>query len=553
MAKQKEDSSTTHRLPLYGSMVTRLGSSTKDTRYINCIPESEKDNVLKSTKTYLTKRPGISNVHTALPTGAARGMAYFDGDIWSAIGGYVYKGNSATPMITLNGTTGNVGMKVGNSSSTGDYLFVCDGTDAWRVSTSDVVTPINARQVLEILVTSGGSGYGAPPTVILTGGGYSTIATATAVLDAGVVVSITVTGEGVGYTSAPAVTFGSGAATATAYLKGFPTPHQTTPQFMDGYMFLPQSSTGNIFSSYLDDPTKWDSADFIAAEMYPDNIVALQRQNNQLIALGQYSTEFFYDAANASGSPLSRNDTVTLQTGTCAPYAVSDNERNTIYITQSKTGGRSVQMLTGFVPSRISDEHVDRILDLETTPTNIRGYTIRVLGHYLYVINLPVNDRTLVYDLDEKVWTEWSSYSSAAHHVFKYNYVADDGVGTPVILHNTTGVVARLDPTVYQDIGSDIYTEIVTPRFDAGTMSRKFLDSIGFVGDTTADAQTLNIKWSDDDQGTYSATRTMSIGNAYQEIYQCGAFRRRSFTLWHTGNSALRAEALELTFRKGVH
>jgi hypothetical protein len=553
MAKDKENSIVT-RLPFYGSFATRLGSSTKDTRYINCIPESEKDNTLRTTKTYLVKRPGLSSVYATLTAGAARGIAYFNGSIYSAIGASVYKNGTNSAILTLNGTSGNVGMKVGNSSSTGDYLFICDGTDAWSVSTADVVTPINARQILSVLVTNGGSGY-VTPTAGFSGGGGSGAA-ATVQETGGVITSVTVTNVGSGYTSAPTCTI-TGApgvnATTTVYLSGFPTPHQTTPQFMDGYMFLPKSSTGNIFNSYLDDPTKWDSSNYINAEMYPDNIVAIQRQNNQLIALGDHSTEFFYDAANATGSPLSRNDTTTIQIGTCAPYAVSDNERNTIYITQSKTGGRSVWMLTGFVPSRISDEHVDRILELETTPTNIRGFTIRTLGHYLYVINLPVADRTLVYDLDEKVWSEWSSYASSAHHVFGFNYMADDTTGKPVMLQNATGVIARFDPAVYQDISTSIYTEVVLPRFDAGTMVRKFMDGIYIIGDTTADAQTLNIKWSDDDQVTYSATRTFSLGSKDDNISQCGAFRRRSHTVWHTGNSALRLEALEITYRKGVH
>jgi len=556
MATNKKDNDRiTTRIPYYGSMTTRLGSSTKDTRFINCIPESEKDNALRTTKTYLVKRPGMSNLHTALPAAAARGLCYFDGDLWSAIGGYLYKGNSATPILTLTGTTGHVGMVVGNSSSTGDYLFVCDGTVAWHISTSDVVTPVNAQQLLEIVVDAGGTGYGAP-TAVFSGGGGGTGAAATVVVEAGIVTAVNITNVGSGYTSAPTCTItggGGSGATCTVYLQGFPTPHVPTPKFMNGYIFLAESGTGNIFNSYLDDATKWDSSNFINAEMYPDDIVALARQNNQLIALGEYSLQFFYDAANASGSPLSTNDTTTVQIGTCAPYALSDNERNVIFITQSKTGGRSVWMLTGFVPSRISDEHVDRILELETTPADIRGYTVRTMGHYLYVINLPVMDRTLVYDMDEKVWSEWSSYSSSAHHVFGYNYVADDGGGKPVMLHKTSGVITRFDPAVYQDISADIYVEAVSPRFDAGTMARKFLKDLYIIGDTTPTAQTLSIKWSDDDQNTYSGTRTLAVGSQDQHFHQGGSFRRRSFTTWHTGNSSLRLEALELVYDKGVH
>lgn len=66
-----------------------------------------------------------------------------------------------------------------------------------------------------VTVTAGGTGYSLAPTVIFTGGG-GTGAAATAVLTAGVVTSIYMTDWGEDYTSAPAVTFSSGAAAATA-------------------------------------------------------------------------------------------------------------------------------------------------------------------------------------------------------------------------------------------------------------------------------------------------------------------------------------------------
>jgi hypothetical protein len=74
--------------------------------------------------------------------------------------------------------------------------------------------------------------------------------------------------------------------------------------------------------------------------MFPDAIVALTRQNNQVVALGSNSIEFFYDAANATGSPLSRNDSSTIQMGCAAPYAVIGTEKYFSYISQSGSGGR---------------------------------------------------------------------------------------------------------------------------------------------------------------------------------------------------------------------
>ena len=69
-------------------------------------------------------------------------------------------------------------------------------------------------QVVSISLTTGGSGYTAPPTVTLSGGG-GTGAAAMAHMAGTLVESVVITNGGTGYTSAPAVTI-SGTAKASA-------------------------------------------------------------------------------------------------------------------------------------------------------------------------------------------------------------------------------------------------------------------------------------------------------------------------------------------------
>jgi len=95
----------------------------------------------------------------------------------------------------------------------------------------------------------------------------------------------------------------------------FPTPHCPFPVFMDGYLFVAKSGTQDIYNSNLDDPALWTAGDYISAEMYPDKIVALSKNNNYIYALGSNSIEYFYDAAVATGSPLGRHDSAVQQFG----------------------------------------------------------------------------------------------------------------------------------------------------------------------------------------------------------------------------------------------
>ena len=73
--------------------------------------------------------------------------------------------------------------------------------------------------VKELVIENGGTSYSVPPVVTISGGG-GTGATATAVIDSGVVTSITITNAGSGYTSTPTVTISDSAGTtAQAYAR----------------------------------------------------------------------------------------------------------------------------------------------------------------------------------------------------------------------------------------------------------------------------------------------------------------------------------------------
>ena len=67
-----------------------------------------------------------------------------------------------------------------------------------------------------VIITAGGSGYTAAPTVTFSGGGGGTGAAGTAVIQNGAVVSVTITNPGSGYTAAPTVAFSAPGSGTTA-------------------------------------------------------------------------------------------------------------------------------------------------------------------------------------------------------------------------------------------------------------------------------------------------------------------------------------------------
>lgn len=553
MAQQRKNKyqEQNERVPIIGSMSNRDSSGSKDQRFVNMFPETRKVEAIESTRIFLNKRPGLT-LYKDFGSGYGRGIAWFRDRFYVAIDGTIYE-DSATPtsVITLTNADAKVGMILANSSTIGDYLFICDGTQAWIVKDDGSIISVTNDTIRTITVMAGGSGYASAPTVVFTGGG-GTGATATAVVSGGAVVSITITNIGSGYTSAPTISFTGGGgtgATANAYLNDIPSPHIPVPVFIDGYVLLATGS--DVYNCTLDEPDEWDSGQYLSAEMFPDPVVALARQNNQVVVFGETSVEFFYDAANVSGSPLNRNDSTTLQMGCAMPYAVFQTERTFMFVGQSESGGRAVWQVDGFQPKKISDEYIERILDAETTPLACRGFGVRTMGHLFYVINLVGLGRTLVYDMEEKLWHEWSSNSSGSHTVFNCDFLCDAHIGAAYLLHSSNGCVYKVDPTKYTDDGIAILVDVTTNKYDMDTYKRKFMRNLRPVGDQYASGNTLDVRWSDDDYQTWSNTKTITLTDGFPNWARLGCFRRRAFNLKHSANYPLRMESMEISYYEG--
>jgi len=540
------------RLPLMGAYSNRGSEASKDQRFVNIFPETRKVEQLENTKIFLNKRPGLS-VYKDFGTGEGRGAIYFNNKFYVAVGNTLYE-DGVTPIskITFTGSTGHVGLLLGNSSTLGDYLFVTEGTNAWIINTSGTVTRILDSSIHSITLTAAGSGYTNGTYALSFTGGGGTGAAGTYTVSGNVVTSISLTSEGSGYTSTPTIGFPSGGgtkATAGCSINAIPFPHIPVPIFIDGYIALAKGS--DVYTCDVDNPTKWTASNFLSAEMFPDPIVALSRQNNQVVVLGHNSIEFFYDAANAAGSPLSRNDSTTIQMGCAAPYAVIGNEKYIFYVSQSDSGGRAAWIIDGFQPKKVSDEYIERILDAEVDMSDCRGFGVRTKGHLFYVLNLKTSGRTLVYDSDEKLWHEWSSNSAGNHAVFQCDYMADNSTGAAHLLHSSNGTLYKLDVNCYTDGTDQINVELITNRYDMDTYHRKFMHSCKIVGDRYSTANSINLQWTNDDYQNWSNVKQISLTDDFPAFQRLGVFRRRAFKITHNSDNPLRLESLEVEYTEG--
>jgi hypothetical protein len=426
-------------------------------------------------------------------------------------------------------------------------------------------------------------------------------ATGTAVVTGGTLNTITITNPGVGYTSSPSVTIGTAWAPSTAYtigqqisaganlytvvvagttstsapthitgavangtatllwagipatvtclLNGFPSGNLVPgTAYFDTYVFV-MTEDGKIWNSEPNDPTKWDALNYVTAEAEPDKGVALAKHFNYLMAFGQWSTEFFYDAGNAVGSPLLPNQTFRIEFGCANGNSVVEMQQTVVWVAVGRNTGRTVLMLDGTRPVQISDVSIERILN-QSSLQNVRSYSLKISGHYFYVLNLLDDDLTLVCDIKSKQWSIWTSFVNGQETILDgvfYTSYNNEGYA----LDNDNGVLYNVSEHNYTDLVGPIQYRIRTPLIDADSTMRKFIGRLEVVGDKIG--ATLRIRHTDDDYQNWSQYRNVNLNDTRSVLYQNGNFRRRAYEFFCTDNQPIRLQACEMDLDAGTN
>jgi len=468
----------------------------------------------------------------------------------------------------------------GSDYSEGITLTFSSGA---ATATADVVL----GQIVTVTITNPGSGYVTAPTCTIvkpatktpTGTGTSGQSTITVSSATGIYVGMGVTGTGVGSSAKVTNVAGlvvtvdvanSGAVSGTITfadngvdgvltpsLNAFPTgPYVPGVVYLDNYIFL-GTTNNRIYNSAVGDPTNWAALDYITFEQTADTLVAIAKHLNYLIAFGNVSTQFFYDAGTAVGSPLGLSQSYTSEIGCAAGDSVVSTSNTVLWIGTSKTYGRSVYIMDGVSPVRVSTHNIDKHLAADSLE-EVSAFCYTVSGHTLYILTLHETNKTLVYDINEKMWYTWTQWAMASddqpnpgtyyESYFRPTFYAQVQ-GVPYMLDDDTAELYQLDVNTYQDDGEDIYCRTVTDISDNGTTKRKFYGRLEIIGDKVVG--TLRVRHSGDDYNTWSSYREVNLNAPRSQVYLSGADRRRAWEFLVTSNCPLRLDAAEIDFRIG--
>lgn len=384
----------------------------------------------------------------------------------------------------------------------------------------------------------------------------------------------------------------------------FPSPHIPWPVFLDGYLFLAKAGTGDIYNSDLDNPANWTAGSYISTETFPDDIQALVKVQNYLMAVGTQSCEFFYDAANATASPLARYAEALLPFGCQFPNSIAVNKDTVVMLANSNEGQSSFKVIEGFkyadIPStgilnaysgRLNNPYTS-ISSHSTAPAACRGYLFRHQGNLYYGFladgvrggswDVPSINVAFAYSFNAKAWSELQFGMDVTTRenrwAFPVAFTGGNTTGSSNTMacghYGASGYVffGKLsDQTAVdylnQDVGSDvtlnIYQEFRTPNITFGTNNLKAGHRLGLNVETTqvvGSSTTFYVAWNDydyeDSVWQVFTPRTLTIAavsdkNVFPFITQLGSFRRRAYKIYTNSGVVIRTGSVEFDINKG--
>jgi len=278
-----------------------------------------------------------------------------DYEIYCSTDGSMYAVNASSgtsTQIAPTATFTNPDVTVWQSAA----LLIADalaGYCAWNGSCLSQVGGVSPN----LIVTAGGSGYGAGATAAITGG-HGSGATATVQVVGGIVVGLTLTSAGTGYLAADTLTVTitavSGGSGATATAKVWPTL-PVTPTTLAVYQGRVWIAGGRVLvwtgTAGYDDAASADAYGFttIADADLVHQITALRALNNYLWIFGDNSVKQIGTISISGTSTIFSIITLASDVGTTFPLTIQSYNRLVLFA--NKTGvyavlGASVEKLS---------------------------------------------------------------------------------------------------------------------------------------------------------------------------------------------------------------
>lgn len=326
---------------------------------------------------------------------------------------------------------------------------------------------------------------------------------------------------------------------------------------------------GTIWNSSLEDPSAWNGGDNINAEMSPDKGVYIGKIDNEIVAIGDNTIEYFYHAGNPTNSPLSSRQDVFHNIGGYRGDVYYPDEAGLFFVGAPNQGGKGVYRLIGHEIKKISKSSLDMYLSRPSENSFIAGL-VSVAGRVFYCLSFNRIKDTFVYDAATDYWYDWVW----DEHSFTNFPLVDWAFSDRGLNSATRGIMANGDlvtcPYDINAAGDDpVEFVILTGNQDFGSNKYKFmsnvsLDSFVTHAETEETTQTAQLRFYDNGEINSAGLPThdielldrhVSIAGASNTLARAGSFiKRRVEVTVPTDATTTRVQVYNLDFeiREGL-
>lgn len=329
----------------------------------------------------------------------------------------------------------------------------------------------------------------------------------------------------------------------------FPSTFVRGSAYLDGTMYVMVAAQAEIDGSDINAPDTWSALNEIFAQIEPDFGVALAKQLVYVVALKQWTTEFFFNAQNDTGSPLGPAQNMKLNQGCASADSVQDVEGTLAWISAARSAGYQVVALTDGRLSPISTRAIDRLIKTLSLTTIYSWYLVED-GHKFFGFTSTGSNLTLVYDMTEGFWAQWTDKSGNYFPICSSTF---DSTGT-ILQHASNGRLYRCSNSYEDDAGDIITVDMYTPNFDGGTKRRKQMNMLQPICDQK-EGSILQVRVNDNDYNPakWSNFRNIDLSVENPILTGMGTFRRRAHHFRHSRPTRMpRIQAMEMQIDLGT-
>ncbi|WP_148301540.1 hypothetical protein [Asaia prunellae] len=311
-----------------------------------------------------------------------------------------------------------------------------------------------------------------------------------------------------------------------------------TIAILDTFFLFVNSETTNWYVSpaqFADEETTPFDSLYVASDTTSlDTILGVEVVGQYIWLFSRSQIEFWYNSG-AADFPFQRVQGVTVEVGVISPYTIAKlpttqatPNGGIMWLGRDQSGYARVYLGQQTTAAPVSTFPIDDSLqgmgDLSAAVASVYQQE----GHVFYVLTIPGQSSSWVYDVSTGMWHERSGLDAAGNEVQIRPLFWTQAYGKIWALDRDNGTIYQVSTDALDDAGIPIKRQRAFPHLlTSGTrgIHRKFMLDM-----QQADNAAVAVDWSDDRGATFSAPHSLSLGasgNVWPTLWRLGMARDR--------------------------